>query len=220
MKRRATKASGPRLCGPLLALIALPFSGCQLAEPSDPTEFYVLASPSAASTAAAPGEPLAAIVGIERVRLPGYLSRSDFVVRDAGARVRLQSFQRWAEPLEQSLTRGLRQGLDAELPWARVIDEPWRRSIASDYTVRFDIEQFEPDLAEGVVLMRALVYVRAREAGEIIAIREIAHREPIGARASAASADRVPGNEAALAMSRCLPVLTTAAAEALNTHRR
>lgn len=127
-----------RLLG-LTASIGL--AGCAV---SDPTQFYTLGqaaarSPTAESVArkasastsrssvAATG---AVAIGVGPVLLPGYLDRSQIVIRTGADRVELSMFHRWAEPLADGIARTLAEEIGARVPTDRIVTFPWPGVVA------------------------------------------------------------------------------------------
>jgi uncharacterized lipoprotein YmbA len=135
-----------RLLG-LAASIGL--AGCAV---SDPTQYYTLgqAAGSAVSrTSASPqgnaAEPGTVGIGVGPVILPGYLARSQIVVRTGADQVELSMFHRWAEPLEDGIARILADEIGAQVPTERIVMFPWRGVVARSLqyqvvvaVVRFD----------------------------------------------------------------------------------
>jgi uncharacterized lipoprotein YmbA len=72
---------------------------------SRPTyQYYVLTSrPAPVSTGSVSGRSL----GIDRVKLPGYLDREEIASRTAGQHLTYSTTDRWAEPLDQAFERTL-----------------------------------------------------------------------------------------------------------------
>ena len=104
---------GWRIARRLLALtVSIGLSSCAV---SDPTLFYILsrATPPRASTAtvsiAMSSVDRTGIVGIGvgPVMMPGYLDRSQIVIRTGADKVEISTFHRWAEPLEDGIARVL-----------------------------------------------------------------------------------------------------------------
>lgn len=127
-----------RLLG-LTASIGL--AGCAV---SDPTQFYTLGQAAASSPTAESVERKASAstsrsrvaatgavgIGVGPVLLPGYLDRSQIVVRTGADRVELSMFHRWAEPLADGIARTLAEEIGARVPTERIVIFPWRGVVA------------------------------------------------------------------------------------------
>jgi uncharacterized lipoprotein YmbA len=94
------------------ALAAFMLDGCALLRPhADPTRFYVLTVPSAPSTPAADGEFKRWRVGLRPVEVPSYLRTKFMVVRTGTNEIHFADFDRWAEPLDQGISRVMKETL-------------------------------------------------------------------------------------------------------------
>src|SRR5262249_30318055 len=123
-----------------LSMVLVAFAGCAV---TDPTLYYSLgqtttgsSTAGAESRVAAPGpgtrvagaEPLS--IGVGPVIVPGYLERAQIVTRSGPDRVKLATFHRWAEPLENGVARILADEIGARVPTDRVVTFPWRGIVA------------------------------------------------------------------------------------------
>lgn len=106
--------------------------------------FYLLSAEDARL-----GDPAGPVVHVSPVALPSYLARPEIVAREAGHRLSLADFERWAEPLDESFSRALTLDLAAALPGALVVEEPWEvvdvpgreASRVSVNVLRFDVDE-------------------------------------------------------------------------------
>jgi uncharacterized lipoprotein YmbA len=108
-----------RLC--LLALAAASLTGCGNIIPApqtDPTRFYVLASPSQPESATLSTSGRLRL-GLRKVDVASYLEGREIVVR-SGNELTLEEYARWAEPLASSVGRILRTQLELDPSVARV----------------------------------------------------------------------------------------------------
>ena len=101
----------------VLGLCALAFcalAGCTLLQPqADPTRFYVLTVQNAPPTRAAEGEFKRWKVGLKPVELPAYLRSKAMVVRTGTNEIHFADFDRWAEPLDQGISRVMKETLSS-----------------------------------------------------------------------------------------------------------
>jgi hypothetical protein len=111
----------------LLPLLVLPLlAGCSSlfeAQP-DSTRLFLLSAPT--SVAAAPRvEATGAVsVGLLRIDLPAYLRTPAIVLRPGGTEVRHAPAALWAEPLEQSIARVIKESLQAQPTVRSVVSYP------------------------------------------------------------------------------------------------
>lgn len=114
--RRPLLRALPATLGLLAALsAALLAAGCGTTPAS---RFYVLPAPPAAATSPAPaGFPA---IKLLPVRLPDYLTRPAMAIRRGESEIHYLDTTRWAEALDDGVTRALGQALVAQLGDARV----------------------------------------------------------------------------------------------------
>ncbi|MGE0161370.1 MAG: membrane integrity-associated transporter subunit PqiC [Gemmatimonadales bacterium] len=123
-------------------------AGCL--SPREDTSAFFLLSPAPLGVPAA--APIDIALGLGPIELPGYLDRSQMVVRLSDNQVALSDADRWAEPLADNLHRTLQEDLAALLPGASFIDYPWHAALAPDHAVAITFRRFEADAAGAVVL--------------------------------------------------------------------
>ncbi len=164
--------------------------GCAIGGPTPPSRFYLLA-PLEASADAAGGPSL----GLGPIRLAQYLDRPQIVTRRGTHLLALAEFDRWGEPLDESISRVLAANLSALLRTSRVQRHPWRDGRGIELRVELDVRRFDGPLRGPVELV---VHWRASRRDSRVA--RISHySEPLEAE----------GYEAlAAAMSRALRTLS------------
>lgn len=113
--------------GLVLALAAMFLGGClDLARESPPVRYYLLSPlPGGAEVAEA--------VRVEPVMLPPYLRRPQIVTRRQGSEIGRAEFDRWGEPLEESIRRVVAENL-------ALLDVPGGEG---GWRVRLEIVRFE-----------------------------------------------------------------------------
>ena len=94
------------------------------------------------------------LIGVGPVEMPAYLDRPQIATGGGGAEMRLDEFQRWAEPLKDNITHVLAENLSLLLPASHLLPFPWNRSLALDYQVEVQITRFHVD-ADGVCELKA-----------------------------------------------------------------
>ena len=93
-------------------------------------------------------------IGIGPVTLPQYLDRQQIVQRQSPYRLNFSEFDRWAEPLSDTVPRLLAGNVSKLLANEHVYVLPRRRRTPIDLTVEVDITRFEP-LADGSAALMA-----------------------------------------------------------------
>jgi len=112
-------------------------SGCGS---SKPARYYVLSSMDR-PVAKAAGDGAGRTIGVGPVRLPSYLDRQQIVSRTSDNSVKLAQFDRWAEPLKDSVPRIITANLAALLPNDRVVLYPWHD--VPECKVSIDLQRFD-----------------------------------------------------------------------------
>lgn len=149
----------------LLPAAGLLAAGCTLLAPAaDPSRFFVL---TALSTASAEGSALA--LGVGPVRVATYLAVSEIQVRTSPTELNRSAVDRWAEPLEEGITRVLAQNLSAELGTREVVLFPWYAEQSPSHQVQVSVRRFElePD-GSGVLEARYEVAALGPRGGHVI----------------------------------------------------
>lgn len=141
-------------------------SGClELGGVSPPSRFYLLTpggETRAAATDLAPdGGPgvgpadlgLADLgLGVGPIRIPAYLDRPQIVTRSGANGLELAPFDRWGEPLQESVARVLATELARRLGTERVQRHPWRDAESVQVAVEVDVLRFDGPLGGPVTL--------------------------------------------------------------------
>jgi uncharacterized lipoprotein YmbA len=87
-------------------------SSCAFLQPrADPTRFYVLTMPNAFSQPAVAGEFTRWKIGLRPVEMPAYLHTKLMVVRTGTNEIHFAEFDRWAEPLDEGISRVMKENL-------------------------------------------------------------------------------------------------------------
>lgn len=139
-----------RFAAVILCISLAILSGCAS---SKPTRFYTLSSLVSSEKAikATPTEQDISI-GIRPVRLPEYLDRPQIITLTSKNTLKLAEFDKWAEPLNENISRVLAGSLSTLLSTDRVFIFPWNRALSIEYRVAVDVIRFEGTLGERIVL--------------------------------------------------------------------
>jgi hypothetical protein len=127
MRRRAVLA--------VLCTVAALAAGCGT---SPPARFYTL-SPTAAPAAA----PSDVFVAVGPVTIPAVVDRPEIVVNLGPNELRMDDFNRWAAPLQDSIARTIAENLVVMLGSPRVILFPQQLATDPQYRVAVEIRTFE-----------------------------------------------------------------------------
>lgn len=122
-----------------LILGALLGPGCKIipeAKP-DPTRFFILNDPEATSP---PAEKLGITLGLLPLELPVYLDNSrSIAVASPGNQIEFRDFDRWAESMDQGITRVLQSALARAPGIARVKVPPFSVGTKRDFDLHVRI---------------------------------------------------------------------------------
>jgi hypothetical protein len=132
----------------LLGLILL--AGCTSPSP----ELYTLA--------ALPGPVLHTphqSIELRRIGLAAYLDRPGIVRSNAQYRLRITDNERWGEPLGSMLSRVLTEDLVQRLPDAVIFTESGAISAPPSTVLEIDVQRFDPD-ADNTVVLLAQIAIR------------------------------------------------------------
>jgi uncharacterized lipoprotein YmbA len=120
---------------PLLAVIMV-CAGCA----SSPPVRYFGLTPVTAPVADG-SQPL--VLGLGPVDIPDYLQRPQLVSRAAGNELRVDEFNRWAEPLDNAFRRTLAMNVDALVDGLVVVEFPAARLTRTDYRLVGRVSRFD-----------------------------------------------------------------------------
>jgi uncharacterized lipoprotein YmbA len=156
--------------------LTLVVGGCGSTAPS---RLYLLhAVPS--SPAAEAGGSGDLTLGIGPVVIPGYLDRPQIVTRTSGHEIRTAEFDRWGEPLKESLTRVLAGNLSRMVGTDRIAFFPWRGDGLIDYRVTMDVTRFDGALG-GDATLEARWVLTAEKSDSVLAVRHSILSAPVEA---------------------------------------
>ena len=140
----------------IIAVALLAVAGCTTTPPST---FYQLEEHASTQLS---GLERGIAVGIGPVNVAAYLDRPQIVVRGAGHKLELPEFNRWAEPLKDSISRVIGINLSNMLETTRVFKIPRRnKTIPLEFRTEIDIARFDGMLGgDALLVARWTVYDR------------------------------------------------------------
>ena len=117
----------------MIAAALLTVAGCAVTPP--PT-FYQLEETASTQLS---GLERGIAIGVEPVNVEPYLDRPQIVTRGAGHKLKLSEFNRWAEPLKDSISRVIIVNLSNMLESTRVFKIPRRnKSILLEFRIEIE----------------------------------------------------------------------------------
>lgn len=122
------------------------------------SRFYTL---SAATTPAATSSNLSVAVG--PVSVPAVVDRPQIVVSTSANQVALDEFNRWAAPLQNTISRVVAENLVALLGTPRVTLVPQTLSADADYRAAIEVQSFESVPGEAATLDAVWTVRRAKD---------------------------------------------------------
>ena len=125
---------------------------------SPASRFYTL---SATSTPAGASSDVSIAVG--PVSVPAIVDRPEIVVTTSPNQVRLEEFNRWASPLQNSIARVVAENLVALLGAPRVMLSSQSLSAEADYRAAIEIQSFESAPGQGATLDAVWTVSRAKD---------------------------------------------------------
>lgn len=142
----------------VLCVLAGLTTGCASTPAS---RFYTL---SAASGPAAPSSALSIAVG--PVTVPAVVDRPQIVVSMGPNQVRLEEFNRWAAPLQNTIARVVADNLVLMVGTPRVFSAVQTSSVDADYRAVIDVQSFQSAPGEAAIL-DAVWTVRRTKDGKV-----------------------------------------------------
>jgi uncharacterized protein len=160
-----------------LVLILVALSGA-CSWQSAPVHFYVLDG-ARGSPATSPTTPAGrgSTIGVGPVTLPRYLERNNIVTRQ-GTELVVAEYDRWGEPLSESVPRLIAADLATLLGTERIVMFPWPVGKTVDQQLVVDVLRFE-GTSGGDVVLEARWRVLGPDKQEVL-LRHSVVREPGG----------------------------------------
>ena len=151
--------------GLMMVFAALALVACGSSAPSN---FYLLQSqPSTPFQETATGAADVMSIGIGPLELPEYLDRPQMVTRSGVNNVKIHEFERWAEPLEDGVTRVVTDNLAGLLSPEQIAILPWHSPLKVDYRLNMTITRFE-GAADGQITLAGVWVLYNTERNKVI----------------------------------------------------
>jgi uncharacterized lipoprotein YmbA len=134
---------------PILGFLGILLSGCAS---TPPTRFFVLSSVYDPGKMRSPEGERCYALAIGPVRVSEYLNQPEIVTRINQNEVRVDEFAKWAEPLENNVSRVLADNLRSLLCIRSIAVAPWRGQPLIDYRIDVNMIQMDGQLGENASL--------------------------------------------------------------------
>ena len=132
----------------LITMSILVISGCA---PTPPPTYFQLEEPANIQLS---GIERGIAVGVGPLNLPSYLDRPQIVTRATEHQLELSEFNRWAEPLKESMLRVIAVNLSNKLESTRIFGNPRRSSgVPLEFKVEINVARFDGRLGGEVLLV-------------------------------------------------------------------
>jgi uncharacterized lipoprotein YmbA len=172
----------PTLAVALLSTLAV--SGCVSLKRSPEASYFVLRS--LAEPTAAPDSGEESLLGVLQARVPDALDRPQIVAVTAPGELRVDPLHRWAEPLQEGVTRTLAENLGALLPRHRLLRSPWPASAPLRARLAVELSAFGPQPDGGVRLEGRFSILQPRDERALVRRTFTLARPPVAGGEAAA----------------------------------
>ena len=198
----------------LIAVTLLAVAGCGSTRPSN---FYQLDEPAAIRLS---GLERGIAVGVGPVNLPPYLDRPQIVVRGTGHKLELSEFNRWSEPLTDSILRVIVVSLSNKLESTRIYQIPRRnKTIPLEFRIEIDIARFDGMLGGDALLVARWTLYGQEEAALVTKVSIISESSVAEGSAGSESSGEVNFESLIAAQNRCLQKLSLEIVDGINANR-
>ncbi len=159
-------------------------------------------------------------VGVGPVNLPPYLDRPQIVIRGVGHKLELSEFNRWAEPLNDSVSRVIIVNLSNMLESTRIFKIPRRnKTIPLEFRIEIDIARFDGTLGGDAMLVARWTLYGREEAALLTKVSLISESSSAAGVDSSGSTDEVSFESLIAAQNRCLQKLSQEIGDAIDANR-
>lgn len=161
----------------VICLLTLTVVGCR--SNTLPVAFYTLNALARMETEHhGPGTSPGIDIGIGPVQFPQFLKRPQIVTRSGPNRLTVSEFHRWGGYLDQDFLRVLAENISILMPANRVVTFPWKGQADPVYWIAFDVQQFDGQLGDTLVLNLTWT-IKRRDSTEVLEIRRSTIQQPV-----------------------------------------
>ncbi len=127
------------------------------------------------------------LLGLGPIKLPPYLDRNEIATRLSPTQVTYSSIDRWAEPLNVSVSRVLLQNLSYLLGTEQIVMYPWSNAAKVNYQIEVELLHFEVT-QQGEARLLARYGVFSGGTRQVLVVRETAITHPTSTEGAASVA--------------------------------
>lgn len=161
--------NGLRYFGVLL--FAMQLMACASTEQA---RFYLLEAVAEPTAPVDQAEVDATIIELKLAKIPAYLDRPQMVTRQQDHQVRINQFQRWAEPLQDSIKRVLVANFNRQLARAEVRERQLLSKDKAEYRLLIQLLRFDSNSETGNGYLQARwLLQKSADKSEIMARTEL-----------------------------------------------
>ena len=161
----------------VICLLVLMVAGCRSSSP--PVSYYTLTSPPGMEMESHDQSAVRDItIGIGPVQFPQFLNRPQIVIRSGPNRLTVSEFHRWGGYFDQDFLRILAQDISILMPNSRVVEFPWEYRDDPDYRIAFNVQQFEGQPGNSVLLNAAWT-IKGRKGTKALYARRSIIKQPV-----------------------------------------
>ncbi len=91
-------------------------------------------------------------VAVSVIKIPEYLNRPHIVTQDKNHQMHFSQFDRWAESLDNGMTRVIKENIAYILPRARIVSYPLDFPSDAAFRLEMEVTRFELDLTGELLL--------------------------------------------------------------------
>jgi uncharacterized lipoprotein YmbA len=117
-------------------------------------------------------------IGVGPVAFPKFLDRPQIVTRKSQNQIEVSEFHRWAGSFPGDFSRVLAKNISILLPTDRVAVYPWGDTFSPTYQIKLDVDQFDGQLGEQVLLLVTWSVVGTEGENELV-VRKSLVEEPV-----------------------------------------
>ena len=128
------------------------FSGC-ISVPQSPSARFYEINPMADKEIKPIDLSLDLFVGVREMKVLSFLNRPQIVTQEKNHQLKFAQFDRWAEPLNEAMTRVIKENVAMMLPQARIISYPSDLPLSLAFRVEMEMTRFEIDLSSELLLI-------------------------------------------------------------------
>ncbi len=137
------------LTGFVFLILAIVLGGCAS---TPPTRLFVLSAPPGSEKTENPGSDPCFALAIGPVRIPSHMSQPEILTRIGPNEVRADEFAKWAEPLDENISRVLAENLASLLCVRAITLFPRKGQVPMDYRVEVSVIRMDGVLGENASL--------------------------------------------------------------------